>query len=227
MRHPLSLLTNEVPALPVAPGRTALVLQDLHRPFADSANGRLATTAKRLFVHKEFEEFFSALPTVVENAVRLLAACRRHGIQVEHLRWTVHGASPGRLQEAMGWTWRSDELDSEFLPELMPERGEHCHTKAGWGALSSDTLVPHLRRGGIECVVLAGVPLDFGIRQTCFELADCGFGVLLATDATTALTQLADAPTRGNLTHGTVKQRSTAELLDLLGRLKQEECVWV
>lgn len=183
--------------------------------------------AQRRFVQKEYAEFFSAMPTVVENTARLLRECRRQGLQVDHLRWVVEGASPSRLQEAMGWTWRLEDPDSEFLPELMPSEGEKSHAKAGWGVRSSATLVPHLRSSGIESVVLAGVPLDFGIRQTCYELADCGIGVLLVTDATTALTQLADAPTRGNLSHGAVKQRSTAELLGLLERLDHEECVWV
>lgn len=227
MRHPLSLLTHEVPAIRLATGSTALVLQDLHRPFADPAEGTLAHKARDLLVEDEFAEFFEAVPEVVRNSARVLEEFRRLGLRIDHLRWAASDQEAGALQSAMGWKWAADSEEAGFVPELAPLTGEYLHEKVGWGALSSPSLVPGLHGANIESVVLVGVPFDFGIRQSCLELADQGFGVLLVTDATAPLTLAAAAPTRGNLTHGMTKQRSTAELLGLLAELKREGSVWV
>lgn len=227
MRHPLSLLTREVPAVELTAESTALVIQDLHRPFADVKDGYLIRKARELFVDDEFAEFFTAVPTVVKNSARVLAEFRRLKLRIDHLRWAVDGQGPGTLQSAMDWTWAAGDEESSFVTELAPSAGEGVHVKAGWGVLSSPTLIPELREARVESVVLMGVPFDFGIRQTCLEFADHGFQVMLVSDATAPLTWAAEAPTRGNLTHGTTKQRSTAELLGLLADLERVGFVWI
>lgn len=226
MRHPLSLLTHEIPAVPLDPARTVLLLQDLHAPFADPEDGWLARAARRKVVAREFDEYTVQVPTVVANAGRLLAAARRLGLPVHHAVW-AHQGEPGPLARAMGWTWRLGEPDTAFPEAVAPLPGEGVHAKPGWGALTAPGLRHALVAGGVEAVVLAGLPFDFGVRHTCYELADAGLRTVVASDATAALTAAAEAPTRGNLAHGTTKARSTDELLDLLARVPDEGCVWV
>jgi nicotinamidase-related amidase len=228
MRHPLSLLTREVAPVPLRVDRTVLLLQDLHAPFTDREGGALAREAQRRWVAREFDEYWDAVPAAVANAGRLLAAARELGMAVHHAAWGHRrGESPSALQDAMGWAWDLDGPDGGYPAELRPRAGETLHPKPGWGALTSAPLRAALAAGGVEAVVLAGLPFDFGIRHSCLELADAGFRTLLASDATAALTTAAEAPTRGNLAHGATKLRSTAETLDLLARVPAEGTVWV
>lgn len=226
MRHPLSLLTREVPPVPLDRSRTVLLLQDLHAPFADPDDGWLAREARRKVVSREFDEYLAQVPTVVANAARLLGAARGLGLAVHHVVW-AHQGQPGPLAEAMGWSWGLGEPDAAFPDAVAPAAGEPVHAKPGWGALASASLRRALTGGGVDAVLLAGLPFDFGIRHTCYELADAGLRTLVASDATAALTAAAEAPTRGNLAHGATKARSTDELLDLLARVPDEGCVWV
>ena len=227
MRHPLSLLTREVAPVPLTASRTVLLLQDLHAPFADPAEGWLAREARRKFVAREFDEYFAQVPTVVANAARLLDAARHLGLGVHYVVWAdgPNGLAP--LPAAMGWTWQADTLEVAFPDVLRSRPGEAVHAKPGWGALTAPSLRAALAAHGADAVILAGLPFDFGVRHTCFELADAGYRTLLASDATTALTAAAEAPTRGNLAHGATKLRSTDEVLDLLARVPTEGCVWV
>lgn len=225
MRHPLSLLTHEVPPLSLGKGRTVLLLQDLHRPFADIGEGWLARKANSLFVQREFSDYFDAIPTVVGNVVSLLKAARSVEIGVHHVRWAVADGAPSNLQAAMGWAWMANEPEADFLEPIRPMAGELSHVKPGWGATGSPTLVRHLRERNIESIIIGGLPLDYGIRQTCFELADLGFRVLLVSDATAAFTTAARIPTQRNLAHGGTKLRSTSEVLRLLHRIDDDPCV--
>jgi nicotinamidase-related amidase len=228
MRHPLSLLTREVAHVPLTATRTVLLLQDLHAPFTDAADGSLAREARRRFVTREFDEYWDGVPAAVANAGRLLAAARGLGLPVHHVVWGHRrGEAPSALQEAMGWAWDLDGPDGAFPDALRPRPGEAVHAKRGWGALTSPGLRAALADGGIEAVVLAGLPFDFGVRHSCLELADAGYRTLLASDATAALTSAAEAPARGSLAHGATKLRSTAETLDLLARVPAEGTVWV
>lgn len=226
MRHPLSLLTREVAPVPLSREGTVLVLQDLHAPFADPREGWLAREARRKFVAREFDEYFAQVPIAVANAARLLEAARGLGLAVHHVVWAHEGA-PSALAAAMGWTWRLGGPDAAFPPAVAPAAGERVHAKPGWGALGAPSLRAALAAPGVEAVLLAGLPFDFGVRHTCFELADAGLRTLVASDATAALTAAAEAPTRGNLAHGASKARSTDEVLDLLARVSAEGRVWV
>jgi nicotinamidase-related amidase len=227
VRHPLPLVTREVAPVPLT-RRTALVLQDLHAPFSDPATGALALEAGRRYVAREFDDYWRAVPAAIANAGRVLEAARGLGLAVHHVCWAVPpGGEPSALQQAMGWTWQLDGPQGTFPEAVRPRIGESVHAKSGWGALGTSALAGALRSAGIESVLMVGLPLDFGVRHTLLELADAGYCSLLADDATAALTVTAEAPSRGNLSHGATKLRSTAEVLGLLGRIPAEGCVWV
>ena len=68
---------------------------------------------------------------------------------------------------------------------------------------------------------------DFGVRQTCYELMDRGLGSLVVSDAVAPLTLAAQEHVAGNLAHGLVKLRSTAEVLDLFAVMRREGMVLV
>ena len=69
-------------------------------------------------------------------------------------------------------------------------------------------------------LLVAGTMFDFGIRQTCYELADRGIGSLVVSDAVVPLTTAMQSPTAGSVAHGLTKLRTTAEVLDLLAVMR-------
>lgn len=228
LRHPLTLLTKEVRPVRLEPGRTMLLVQDLHAPFADLTNGALATMAARKVVSREFDEFTDTLRLVRPNLERIVNAARKHQIGVVYsCLGYAPGESPSAFQEATGWCWQIAGETSDFPAPWRPEPGERVFTKPGWGALANPALTQFLDEQGVASLIVIGTMLDFGIRQTCYELADRGLGSLVVSDAVVPLTLAAQGHATGNLAHGLIKLRSTAELIDLLGVMRAEGSVLV
>jgi nicotinamidase-related amidase len=217
LRHPLTLLTREVRPIVLRPGTTWLLAQDLHAPFTDLDAGALHAMAARKVVSREFDEYTDTLNLVAPNLDRMLQAARANQFSVVY-SCLGHGPAepPSSFQEATGWIWEVPGEGGGFPAAWAPLPGEPVFTKPGWGALANPGLVRLLEEQAVESVVVIGTMFDFGIRQTCYELADRGIGCLVISDAVVPLTLTAQAATSGNLAHGLTKLRSTAEFLDLL-----------
>jgi len=228
IRHPLPLLTNEVPRIALNRQHTILLVQDLHAPFADAQNGWLARRARSKVLLREFDEYFDALDLVAPNIPQLLTSARTHGIGVVY---SCLGHSPPQdpsvLQTATGWTWDLSGAAGAFPAAWQPQADEPVFAKPGWSALSDPAFVQLLDERSIQNVLLIGAPFEFGIRQTCLALADCGVGCLVISDAVIALTSAGQRQTAGEIAHGLTKLRSTGETLDLLAQLAGEETVLV
>lgn len=228
LRHPLPLLTREVPPLILRRGGSWLLVQDLHAPFADPERGALAALAARKVVAREFDEYREALASIGPNVSRLVAAAREHGLGVVYSCLGVAaGEEPSVFQRATGWCWRLDGPDGAFPDAWRPAPGEPVFAKPGWGALANPAFGHFLTERGVENLLVAGAMLDFGIRQTCYELMDRGVASLIVSDGVAPLTLAAQGHVAGNLAHGLVKLRSTAEVLDLLAVMRQEGSVLV
>ncbi|MDQ3549478.1 MAG: cysteine hydrolase [Chloroflexota bacterium] len=226
LRHPLTLLTQAVPPLTLDRATTCLLLQDAHAAFADPEPGWLARHAQAKVLDREFDEYFDTLRLLAPNIERLVDAFRARRIPVL-FSCLGNGSDrpPSRFQQATGWEWTLAGPDGDFPASWRPRAGELVFAKPGWGALANPDFARHLDDQRIETVVIAGTMLDFGIRQTCYELADRGIGSLIVSDAVVPLTLAGGAHATGNLAHGLSKLRSTAELLDLLLELDQHGSV--
>ena len=228
LRHPLTLLTHEVRPIVLRSGTTWLLAQDLHAPFTDLDAGALPALAARKVVSREFDEYTDTLNLVAPNLELVLQAARHHRFSVVYsCLGHAPGEQPSPFQAATGWLWEVQGDGEDFPAAWAPQPGEPVFTKPGWGALANPDLVRLLERQAVESVVIIGTMLDFGIRQTCYELADRGIGCLVISDAVAPLTLAGQAATSGNLAHGLTKLRSTAEFLDLLSVLRREGSVLV
>ena len=104
LRHPLPLLTREVPRLALHPGRTMLLVQDMHAPFADLDNGALARQAKAKVVSCEFDEYSDGLRLIAPNVAALVTAARESGLGVVFSCLGHEGGQqPSAFQTATGW----------------------------------------------------------------------------------------------------------------------------
>lgn len=217
MRHPLPLLTREVPPLEIRRDGACLLLQDLHAPFADPEQGWLASRARAKVLEPEFDEYFQAVREMTPNVERILQAAREAGLPVFYSCFGFRPPqTPSPLQVALGWTWDLGGPEGRFPIGLAPLAGETVDPRSGWGALSGGGFARFLTERSIETVVLVGTLLEFGLRHSCWQLADRGVGSLVVSDAAAPLTLAGEAYTQGNVACGLTKFRSTAELLDLL-----------
>lgn len=228
LRHPLPLLTREVRPLTLRPGATWLLVQDLHMPFAALDHGALAALAARKVVSREFDEYMEAMRLIAPNVERLVAAVRDLGMGVVYsCLGTEADEPPSAFQRATGWCWSLAGPDGRFPAAWQPAQDERVFAKPGWGALANPAFVRFLVERGVTNLIVVGAMFDFGIRQTCYELMDRGFGSLVIADAVAPLTIAAQSHVAGNLAHGLVKLRTTAEVLDLLAVIRREGAVLV
>ncbi len=222
LRHPLPLLTREVPRLALQPGRTLLLVQDMHAPFADLEDGALARQASAKVMSREFDEFSDGMRLIAPNIAAMVAAARESGLGVVFsCLGSEEGQQPSAFQTATGWCWRLDGPDGAFPAGWQPRAGEPVFSKPGWGALANPEFGAFLESQSIQHLIVIGALFDFGIRQTCYELMDRGIGTLVVSDAVAPLTLAAQGHVAGNLAHGLIKLRSTAEVLDLLAVMRR------
>jgi nicotinamidase-related amidase len=227
-RHPLTLLTREVPPLEVRPGSTWLLLQDLHAPFADPEQGHLAREATRKVVMREFDEYFETLRLVTPNLQRLVETAREIGIGgVYSCLGHESGATPSAFQHATGWCWDLAGANGAFPSAWRPQDGEAVFAKPGWGALGNPAFDRFLAEHHVRTMIVVGTMFEFGIQQTCMELGDRGVGSLVVSDAVVPLTLAGQGGVAGTMAHGLTKLRSTAETLDLLTTMASEGMVLV
>lgn len=227
-RHPLPLLTQAVAPVPLDRQGVCLLLQDLHAPFSDGKTGRLATLAAAKVLAREFDEYWDAMDLAAPNIARVVARWRSLNLPVVYSCWGYFPPEePSSLAQTMGWTWDLSGPDGAFPAAWAPQPGDPVFTKPGWGATANPRLLDYLAARAVHTIVLLGALLEFGIRQTCGDLGDRGFHVMVVSDAVPALTALGRAFTTGNMAHGMTKLRSTGETLDLLARLEQTAPVLV
>ena len=89
--------------------------------------------------------------------------------------------------------------------------------KASSGALSTTKLDQMLHNAGITSLVVCGLTTAVCVTQTARETADCGFRVIVASDACTEMSEeMHDAAL---FTFGYVfgRVRNTEEIIELLG----------
>ena len=123
MRHPLTLLTKEVPALDLTPDNTCLLLQDLHAPFADPEDGWLADRARNKVLSREFDEYFDTLNRVAPNITKLINVARELGLPVVYSCLGIDPPdAPSAFQTATGWLWNLDGPTVNLEPIGSPVR---------------------------------------------------------------------------------------------------------
>ena len=159
---------------------------------------------------------------------QLVAAARDHGLGVVYsCLGYERDREPSAFQEATGWRWRLDGPDGDVPRGLESGAGRARVRQAGLGSAGEPGVRALSGGARYENLLIAGAMFDFGIRQTCYELMDRGIGSLVVSDAVAPLTLAAQGHVAGNLAHGLVKLRSTAELLDLLAVMRRDGTVLV
>jgi nicotinamidase-related amidase len=163
----------------VEPDTTALLINEV-QPSTVAGDGPLNVAAAK------------RLPAMVQ----LVGAARGAGVQVVHCVKVFRRDSLARNRNTPLYR-RSGvlptgpvEADSRPVPgsvvhpELGPDERDLVMTRLhGMGAVTDTGVVPVLRNLGITSVVVVGVSLNVGIPNTCMDLMNHGFEVVVPADA--------------------------------------------
>ncbi|WNI18766.1 cysteine hydrolase family protein [Actinacidiphila sp. ITFR-21] len=167
--------------------RTALLVIDLQNDFCAGpvAAARFPGDPERL-------------ARVAANSARAVELARTAGIDVLFVRflgdpahqgpaWRRRDALLGKRPKCLEGGWGAE------FHGVRPGPGEEVFTKrAGFDAFLDERLEPHLRRRGIDHLVLAGLFTDVCVDSTARTAFQRGFHLTVLRDCTTAL-HLADA----------------------------------
>jgi nicotinamidase-related amidase len=131
-----------------------------------------------------------AADKVVENAARLAAGFRKHGLPVFLVRvaFSADGNDMLRPRVDAPWPAQTPPPDwTEIVPEMGPKPGDFVITKRQWGAFYGTELELELRRRGVETIVLCGIATNIGVESTARVAFEYGFHQIFAEDAMSAM----------------------------------------
>lgn len=173
----------------------ALVVVDMQRYFCEREHplDRLMSMG----MPDDTEWYFDTLKhTVVPNIQRLIAAFRERTLQIA---FTEFGSHTDDGRDLPPWARRMNDgavaaLGERCFPpltapaarvidDLKPEAGERVFGKSTSGPLAGTRIDAHLKAVDADPVVVTGVMTDMCVTGMTRELADCGFDVVLVSDA--------------------------------------------
>ena len=168
-----------MPDFTLDPGRCVLVVQDLQNDviiekgaFADSGSPEHA---------KE--------QNVVENAKRLMEACRAKGIPVIHVHYIVEEGAPGlKLNAPLFEGVKSENAlvrgswGAKPAAGLEAKRGDFVVEKMRMSAWQDTKLETLLRGLGVDTIVVTGAWTNMSIEHTARTGADKGYFMVVPED---------------------------------------------
>lgn len=132
----------------------------------------------------------------LENAKRLFAAARAHGVPIVHVRLAVDPdfkgvvANTGLIRQ---WVelgaWREGTWGVEFIDGLAPEAGEHVVTHTRNSAFHNSTLEEVLFSLNARQLICCGVSTAYTVEGTVRHATDYGYEVTVAAYACSTATQ--------------------------------------
>lgn len=132
----------------------------------------------------------------LENAKRLFAGARDHGVPIVHVRLAVDPdftgvvANTDLIREwiALG-AWREGTWGVEFIDGLGPEPSEHVVTHTRNSAFHNSTLEEVLFSLNARRLICCGVSTAYTVEGTVRHATDYGYEVTVAADACSTATQ--------------------------------------
>ena len=183
------------------PARTALVLVDLQRGVV-----RLPVAP-----HTADE--------VLANADRLAAAFREAGATVILVRVSFSPDGADALKAETDEPSRRTEFPPGWdeIVDGLREPGDLVVTKRQWGAFHGTDLDLHLRRRGIDTVVLGGIATNMGVESTARDAYECGYEQVFVEDACASFSEEMHAFTFKNIFPRMGRVRTTEDVLAAIG----------
>lgn len=169
------------------PSTTALLVIDVQNTYLEPKETPEET--------KRWQPFYDRMRgTVIPNIARLMAECRRRGVEVIFARIAcqkLDGRDRSLSQKKPGFNYLllpKDRPDGQIVPELAPQGDEITVLKTTDSALTGTNLRLMLHNMGIKDVICVGIFTDQCVSSTVRSLADESFGVVVVDDCCAAAT---------------------------------------
>ncbi len=218
LRVPFKMLAAPAPPFRLTNENTALVLVDTQY-FTTTRESGLGLLASERGIDREFDEYYAQVEAALKNMVKLVAACRSHGLLIIHTILNCAREDASDLSRQM----RVSELPvptgdplAEIRPEVAPQDGELVLPRVTYSAFASTDLQRVLERARIETLVLAGMLANYSVSMMAREAADRDFGVVVVPDASASETLEWHLQFRTGVVGGLIRQRSTNEVIEML-----------
>jgi nicotinamidase-related amidase len=218
-------LETPYPDFDIAPGKTALVLIDMQKiaspePFVEAAikKGFPAEDVKAAVADYE-KRFWNA----VDNAEKVLKACRAKGIDVVHVHLEAPTKNPlhtAKVNRKIGLIVPPASDESQSIDQIKPQPGELVVNKTNGGAFSGTNLDFILRNMDIESLILVGFLTDECVAATAYHASDIGYDVILVRDATATHRKEAHEALIWSLDDMCLKAHTTEQVLEKLANIK-------
>jgi nicotinamidase-related amidase len=169
------------------PATTALLVIDVQNTYLAPKDTPEETA--------RWQPFFDHMRgSVIPNIARLIADCRRRGVEIIFARIACHktdGRDRSLSQKKPGFNYLllpKDIEDGQIVDELAPQGDEIVVLKTTDSALTGTNLRLMLANMGIRDVVCVGIFTDQCVSSTVRSLADESFGVVVVDDCCAAAT---------------------------------------
>jgi nicotinamidase-related amidase len=218
-------LETPYPDFEIAPGKTALVLIDIQKiaspePFVKAAIKKgLPEKAVKAAVADYERRFWKA----VDNAAKILKACRKKGIDVVHVHLEAPTRNPlhtAKVNRKIGLIVPPASDVCQSLDQVKPLPDELIVNKTNGGAFSGTNLDFILRNMDIQSLILVGFLTDECVAATAYHASDIGYDVLLVRDATATHMKEAHEALIWSLDDMCLKVYSTEEVLKKIAKIK-------
>lgn len=199
--------------------RTAMITIDLQYLDAhpDGWMGRLAREKGK---PNHLQERWDNINAILPNVRRLQDACRKHGVEVIHVRVAVltrSGRDGSREQRAHNIRDTYDSRDAEILEQVAPVGDEIVLSKSSVSTFNSTALDQILFNLDIRQLIITGIVTEGCVELTTRDAADRGYLVTLVSDGCASSNRAAHENALERMADpGTIAICTTAEVLERL-----------
>ena len=219
----LITLFGGLPEPQLARDNTALLCIDVQYMDAHPDFG-LGARAKALGLHDKLGYYWSRLgELVIPNMQRVLAAARKAGIEVIHVRvatQTADGRDNTLRYKALGLTTPRDTKDAQILPEVAPEEDEIVISKVTSSVFNSTNIDRLLRNLGIKNLILMGVVTNGCVESSARSATELDYGTIVVEDATAAMAPQLHEQSILSMSYKDASIRSSDEVVKALEALE-------
>jgi nicotinamidase-related amidase len=183
--NPYAIIFPPAVQLAVGPANTALTLIDAQRFTCDPSWGLGQMAAQRNQL-AALAGYYERVQAALDRMADLLAACRRLGYPVIHVRTAGQlrdGRDLSRHLRVQGIRIWQDGPEAEFMPPVAPLPGELIVNKPAAGVFTGAGFDELLRNLGLEHLILAGVSFGGALENSLRSATDRGYGAILVPDA--------------------------------------------
>lgn len=209
-------LVHEPDEAPFEIAKTALLIVDMQNLCAhpDGWMGRLARDQGK---PDHLKERFDFIKEITPNLQRLLAHCRKVGVEVFHIRVAFRTRSTRDGKRQLLNRLNDTPLlpmDWDIIDEIAPIDDEIIIDKSSVSTFNSTAIDQILRNMGKERLWVCGVVTEGCVELTARDAADKGYFVTLVTDGCASSRRAAHDDAVQRITDGNVvKGRTVADLI--------------